>query len=192
MSKKTYAVHVYAVVRMKVGDVEAEGPERAARIGMDVVFDNAHSIGYDGPSAFDDIEWAEEIAGLRVDEIDGDGKPLSDDGVGFDVAFPTSVELAPSVHGIQAEGLYLLDRTALSVAAAKRAAGYFGAGEVREGAELLERLAEFLEFQYLEAPSALERLDCAQRLAFLKSDLSRLLGPSAPSAGRATPSRPSV
>ena len=74
-------VHIYAVVRVKISDVEAETPKKAARKAEELV--NLHDI-LDGRNGEYDIEWAEEVTGFTVDPLDEDGEVMYDQMKNYD------------------------------------------------------------------------------------------------------------
>lgn len=75
-----YDVHIYAVVRIKVSNVEAKDPMEAAKraeasVNKDELFPKkTHASGLLTDNA-------EEIVGYHVDPLDAQGKPLADKSV---------------------------------------------------------------------------------------------------------------
>jgi len=67
--EKTYDVHLYAVVRVKVPGVKAKSPEEAAKKADESI---------DLHTAFATGEYAEEVEAILVDTLDAEGKVVKE------------------------------------------------------------------------------------------------------------------
>lgn len=73
-----YDVHIYAIARLKVADIDADSPQDAARKAEQQV-DLHHAI------AHREAEYADDIEGFLVDVLDKAGKRIEGQSIFFNL-----------------------------------------------------------------------------------------------------------